>query len=216
MNIKHIILSVLSAILTISACSKEDAGPEEFRGKIDTQESVDLGLSVIWSGYNLCAAGAEKAGAYYAWGDNAEKESYLSDNYTAPAADIWENDPATALWGGTWRIPTPDELAELCDTLKCSVRFAKFKGKNGWVVTSKISGYEGTSIFFPAAGYKAGDHVNYAGEQGVYWSSRLTAAGSTHAANLFFDGNKALMNIPPKGVGGTLWCGYPLRPVRNR
>lgn len=197
-------------------CGKHDGGPDEFDGSIDTQESVDLGLSVIWSGYNLCASAAQNPGAYYAWGESGEKDSYLQDSYTAPAGNTWTDDPASTLWGGTWRIPTADELAELCDSLKCKVTYAKYKGKTGWAVTSRVPGYEGRSIFFPAAGYKAGDHCNYAGEQGVYWSANLTADGSNRAANLFFTGNKARMNIPPKGVGGTLWCGYPVRPVRNR
>ena len=41
-------------------------------------------------------------------------------------------------------------------------------GKNGYKVTSKVNG---RSIFLPAAGYRYGSSLNYAGSSGCCWSS---------------------------------------------
>lgn len=220
-------LLLVSAIMTLAiSCGKDESIPSEYRGKIESGEEADIGLSVIWSGYNLLSEGTSDAGGYIAWGESEVKDSYLKENYRFYNAEdgtyaievgsVWEDDPAATLWGDGWRIPSDAEMEELCDIEKCSVTYARYKGVKGWVVTSKVPGFEGKSIFFPAAGYKAGENTNYRGEQGVYWTSTLVEGSNARAVNLFFEHNTAKMNKPGKGVGGTIWCGYPIRPVKNR
>ena len=36
---------------------------------ISKEQSVDLGLSVNWAGWNLGASGSDETGDYFAWGE---------------------------------------------------------------------------------------------------------------------------------------------------
>ena len=100
-----------------------------------------------------------------------------------------EDDAAAVLLGGGWRMPTADELWEL--KTKCtwkpvtividSTEFFVQKLTLGYVITSNVPGYEGNSIFLPAAGFIS-DHEDYSSEGGLvsnkgyelcYWTSTL-------------------------------------------
>ena len=100
-----------------------------------------------------------------------------------------EDDAAAVLLGGGWRMPTADELWEL--KTKCtwkpvtividSTEFFVEKLTLGYVITSNVPGYEGNSIFLPAAGFIS-DHEDYSSEGGLvsnkgyelcYWTSTL-------------------------------------------
>jgi len=222
----YIILSAAALALSLTACNKQNPEFPDFKGVIATGEEVDLGLSVKWCSHNLGASAPNESGTYFAWGEKSDKREYALETYelynyntksyiTAPGGS-WTNDPATEALGVDWQIPTPEQLAELADPTKCRVTKASYKGRNGWAVTSLVSGYEGKSIFFPATGYKAITHINYEDSQAPLWSNRTEATDSTHAANLFFELNEAAVNTAPKGVGGTVWCGYPVRPVKKK
>ena len=83
-----------------------------------------------------------------------------------------EDDAARQNWGGSWRIPTKDEFKTLCDPAKFEWTYDKTR--KGFTVTSKIPGYEGNNIFFPAAGRINLKMFWDKGEKGFYWSSSLT------------------------------------------
>jgi uncharacterized protein (TIGR02145 family) len=100
-----------------------------------------------------------------------------------------EDDAATVLLGGGWRMPTADELWELktkctwtpVTTVLDSTEFFVEQRLEGCLITSNVPGYEGNSIFLPAAGFIS-DHDNYSSEGGVvsnkgsdlcYWTSTL-------------------------------------------
>ena len=103
-----------------------------------------------------------------------------------------EDDAATVLLGDGWRTPTADELWELknkCtwtrvqDTIDSSDIFTRVKF-HGYLITSNVPGYEGRSIFLPAAGYI--DEYHYpvsadpAGRTGInYWTSTLNQSMGT-------------------------------------
>lgn len=209
-------VAISLTVLAVCACDKEPgyvAPP--FIGEICTEQEVDLGLSASWSGYNVGASSPQEYGKHYAWGEIASKDIYLEDTYENPSMTILdeEHDVASLEWGYGWHMPSISNIRELMDN--CDISFVSYQGVDGWTATSRVPGYEGKTIFFPAAGYRAGENTNYQGQQCVFWSNALVSDGATHAVNAFFDGSTIKLNEPPKGIGGTLWCGYSIRPVRQ-
>ena len=145
--------------------------------------AVDLGLSVKWACCNVGAESPEGYGGYYAWGETEEKSNYYWETYKywsdrdgdgyadkSEITNIGSNisgtsyDVAHVKWGGSWRMPTLDEIKELCN--KCSWEWTSVNGVSG----QKVTGPNGNSIFLPAAGYRYGTEVYYRGSCGYYWS----------------------------------------------
>ena len=156
----------------------------------DTHEAhtwVDLGLSVKWATCNVGASSPEEYGDYFAWGETRPKPTYVEDNSTsfnmAGWGDIGGNsrcDPATANWGGDWRMPTMDEFQELLR--ECTWEWTTQNGHNGY----KVTGPNGQSIFLPAAGWRYGDDKNDVGLNGFYWSSTPDESNTDDAYYLCF------------------------------
>lgn len=90
-----------------------------------------------------------------------------------------EDDSATASWGTKWRIPTYAEMEELVDF--CTAEWVERNGVNGTLFTSKING---NSLFFPAAGYRVGDRLEYQGEGGNYWTSTVRSTSTLYGGTL--------------------------------
>ena len=175
---------------------------------INGHECVDLGLSVKWA---TCNVGAEKPsdyGDYFGWGETKPKDQYTAGNskmFERGIGDVCGNaeyDAARANWGGTWRLPTKEEIKELLE--RCE-----------WIkdVQDGISGYKirnrgtGNFIFIPAAGYRHGPSLYYAGESGYAWSSTPNESYTQSAYGLFFF----------SGYHYQYWYyrnyGFPVRPV---
>ena len=206
----------LVAISLAAACTKDTGSiAPVFNGTICTDQEVDLGLAASWAGYNVGADAPQEYGNHYAWGETASKAVYLEDTYENPSMNVLDelHDVASQEWGYGWHMPSVNDIKELIEN--CDISFVSYRGVDGWAATSRVPGYEGKTIFFPAAGYRAGENTNYQGQQCVFWSNSLVSDGATHAVNAFFDGNTLKLNEPPKGKGGTLWCGYTVRPVRQ-
>ena len=158
----------------------------ETTGKNNGHECVDLGLSVKWATCNLGASSPSDQGNYYAWGETSTKSEYTRDSYKYLGDDIGNNisgtqyDAARANWGGTWRMPTLEEIEELID--KCTWTWTTLDGHNGYLVT----GPNGKSIFLPAAGIRY-TGLDYEGFYGVYWSATSTCDSGGHLVyNLSF------------------------------
>ncbi len=155
-------------------------------GEIAGHEFVDLGLpsGLKWATCNVGATSAEDYGDYFAWGETSPKAIYTDNTYqhwndadgdgswdygeSAINSDISGNaqyDAATANWGGSWRMPTKDEIQELVDY--CEWEWTQVNGVNG----SKVIGPNGSCIFLPAAGYRYGTSLINDGINGYYWSS---------------------------------------------
>lgn len=129
-------------------------------------QAVDLGLSVKWAPFNLGAETVTDGGDYYAWGATERMNSF-SGIYNAPSMESLdlEHDAANANWGGTWMMPTYGNWSDL--TLKCAWEYQtdyQGSGMSGYLVTSKVEGYEGNSIFLPCADGLGLDAVG-----GFYW-----------------------------------------------
>ena len=167
-----------------------------------TGEAIDLGLSVKWASCNVGATAPEEYGGYYAWGETEEKSYYDWSTYkycngsyysmTKYCTDIYYgtvdnkttlepgDDVAHVKWGGSWRMPTLDELTELFN--ECTWEWTSLNGVNGYCVT----GPNGNSIFLPAASCRDGSEVSHKGYHGGYWSSSLGSYESYHACYLDF------------------------------
>lgn len=149
-------------------------------------EAVDLGLSVKWASCNVGATSPEDYGGYYAWGETEEKSDYTWNTYKywndmdgdgdvdkSEITNIGSNisgtsyDVAHVKWGGDWRMPTLDEITELCN--KCSWKLTAVNGVSG----QKVTGPNGNSIFLPAAGICYGTKVEGSGEESCFWSGSL-------------------------------------------
>ena len=152
-------------------------------------EYIDLGLSVKWATMNVGASKAEDYGGYYAWGETEPKAMYYWSTYkwcngskstltkynmdssygtvdNKMQLDL-SDDAARANWEGSWRMPTYAEWTELRE--QCTWSWTTQNGVKGYNVTSK----NGNFIFLPAAGYRSGSRLDYAGSDGYYWSSSL-------------------------------------------
>ena len=139
---------------------------------INGHEYVDLGLSVKWATCNVGAENPWDYGDYFAWGETEPKSMYGPDNsVTNEMEDISdisgdpEYDAARANWGGTWRLPTEEEITEIMDN--CTWEWTTEEEVSGY----KVTGPNGNSVFFPAAGYMFGSTLDVPGLYGYYWGS---------------------------------------------
>ena len=182
--LKNFVFMISCSGRTVSASSYANnfANANEVNG----HEYVDLGLSVKWATCNLGANKPEDYGNYYAWGETTTKYSYTESNsktYGKSMGDIAGNssyDAARANWGGKWRLPTKTEMQELID--KCTWTWTTQNGVKGY----KVTGPSGASIFLPAAGFRIGSSLYYAGSDGNYWSSTPNENYDGRACDLFF------------------------------
>ena len=121
---------------------------------------------------------AESYGGYYAWGGSQDK---VDDHDTGDNVLSGDNDTATKLWGGNWRMPTKAELEALLSN--CTVEWTQVNSVNGRKFTGK-GAYASNSVFLPAAGYCYGGDAYDQGGKGYYWSS--TPNDSYFARLLYF------------------------------
>ena len=117
-----------------------------------------------------------------------------------------EHDAAQVQWGGGWRMPTEQELQDLCN--KCDWTWTATNGVNGYVVRGR-GGYADNSIFLPAAGYGLGTSLYLAGSYGYVWSC-VPYSRSNGAGYLSFDsGNHGMDYYISR------YYGFSVRPVRG-
>ncbi len=156
-----------------------DARISDPDGYISDHGYVDLGLpsGLKWATCNVGASLPSDYCAYYQWGETEVKSSIGKDGIQADGKSISElrsagiiestgnltmsHDAARANWGGSWRMPTQEELKELQN--KCTWTWTSHGGHDGF----KVIGPNGRSIFLPA---------DSESNQGRYWSS--TPGGS--------------------------------------
>lgn len=180
-----------SAIITFTANDgsgvKATCMVEVNPGTIGTNngyEWIDLGLpsGIKWATKDVGANSYEEDGDCFAWGEtvaktgfslnsykyyDSESETYTKYNPTdgKTVLDI-EDDAAYKNWGGTWRMPTYDELKELRN--KCKWSYDNSIGRYGGYT---IIGPNKNHIFLTISCYPTGVQTyEYAG---LYWSSSL-------------------------------------------
>ena len=79
------------------------------------------------------------------------------------------DDVASAIWGGSWRMPDYDEFNELKEN--CDWFWMIIDGVKGFKVVSKVKGYEDKFIFIPSAGQRTRER--YYANEGRYWTRTL-------------------------------------------
>ncbi len=176
-------------------------------GQQGNHKYVDLGLpsGTKWATCNVGASKPEEYGDYFAWGETTTKSYYdwstyrwyngYSNKFTKYCTDsdfgtidyktelLPEDDAATANWGSGWKMPSLDQIKELCNSSYTTWEWTQLNGVNGCKVTSKSNG---NSIFLPATGYRSYDRLGDAGSYGYYWSSSLCTDYVDDAYHLVF------------------------------
>ena len=150
---------------------------------------------------------------HYRWSSSGGRATrYKGKDYTTLRP---EDDVANHLWGFDWRIPTYGEWEALSDTRNFNWSWTNNyngTGVSGMVVTSKLEGYQGNSIFLPSSDSDLLSSLNNrAGNHGFYWSSTLGTLPMNHRWD-----NAGVLYISPEGVKDTfaLRCnGQSVRPV---
>lgn len=188
---------------------------------------VDLGLSSKYATCNLGATSPEESGDYFAWGELETKSIFNTDNYLYFAKRNYkygregdcsrldptiitilnpEDDLAHLRLGGTWRLPSLTDIAELHDN--CTWRWTTRKGVKGYFISSKVEGYTDHSIFLPAAGFGLNSETINACKSCYYWTSYLYNQNALHAIATVFDQHILIRYLP-----FIRYAGLTIRPV---
>ena len=167
-------------------------------------EYVDLGLpsGLKWAKCNVGAKKETDYGDYFMWGsaepntaDDCIWATYKHGNgsYNTPTKYNTdgkttldpEDDAATQIMGGDWRMPTDNDFQELLDntTIEWVTDF-NGSGVNGMKFISKADTTK--YIFIPASGHHSGSSFYCQGSQGGIWSSSLIATSPILAWKLSF------------------------------
>ena len=123
-----------------------------------------------WASYKWCNGSSSTLTKYY-----------RNDNKTV--LDL-EDDAAQANWGGSWRMPTDAEWAELRS--ECRWRYQIINSslnKYGY----EVIGPNGNSIFLPAAGFRSSTYLNTDPDYSYYWSSSRSTDSPYKAYGLSFE-----------------------------
>lgn len=182
---------------------------KNYKGEINGHEWVDLGLpsGTKWATCNVGASSPEDCGKYYSWGETKHKIKYeemKSKTYGTHIGDISgkaEYDVARANWGGSWRMPTIDEVKELIKY--CRWEGTTINGREGVKIISKTNYHY---IFLPCAGIRINTSATHLNFKGFYWSSTPNEKTSVRAK--YFDLNKSVSDR-------FLGCGLTVRPVTD-
>lgn len=191
----------------VSLC--DDKGKVYYNLNANGHPYVDLGLpsGTLWATMNVGALKPSDYGLYFQWGDpvgytadqvGKDKQFNWSDykwylsgkddddslrlkKYTTTSAKLeLEDDAAHANMGGSWHIPTPNQIRELRDNT--TSKWTTQDGVIGRLFTSKKD--QSKSIFIPAAGYANGGIVDDYGRPGKVWSSMLSTSNVSDGENL--------------------------------
>lgn len=170
---------------------------------------VDLGImvggkKVLFATHNLGASNENEIGARIAWGElGSMEEGYLrgmkykdgeahygfdnlkyceagrfskysdNENRTLESCD----DAATVNWGSEWRMPTKNEMLALLMSEDLDHEYTR----NGMIITSKVVGYQGNSIFLPyMEGATPGIYEKNDG-YAYYWTSEVGDSETSEA-----------------------------------
>ena len=132
----------------------------------------------FWSSYQWCE-GDNLSFTKYCYDASYGYEGYTDNLSVLLPAD----DAARESLGGTWRIPTTENMSELVS--QCIWRWSTQNGVNGY----KVTGPNGNSIFLPAAGYRYLAGYLGSGTTGYYATSTLNGSNPSYALYLSFTSN---------------------------
>lgn len=117
------------------------------------------------------------------------------------------DDAAYVNLGPAWRIPSKTQFDELLNPIYTTTKRTTLNGVKGLKISSRMAGYEGNSIFLPAAGERCGSELED-NEFGLYWSRTLE--DDSFAWRLCFHFYSNIMSME----GNRRIDGASVRPVR--
>ena len=117
-----------------------------------------------------------------------------------------KHDAAHVHWGGDWRMPTRQELDDLCK--RCDWTWTTRNCINGYIVRGR-GDYIHNSIFLPAVGYGNGTSLRGTDSYGVYWSS-VPNSDNYNSWSLYFFSSDCNTNY-----SFYRFYGRPIRPVQG-
>ena len=193
-------------------------------------EFVDLGLpsGTKWATCNVGATTPEGFGDYFAWGETEPNTIYdwttykycdgsgsritkyaTGYSYSNAPDGLTElemtDDAAYINWGGSWRIPTEEEMTELINN--CNWTWVTQNGISGYKVTSTVNG---NSIFLPATNAIGDGYVSNQ-EYAYYWTNSIRSIVNNSANALYY-----INAYPPSSTGNLTRCsGASVRAVCN-
>lgn len=172
MSLKDVCILICIIFLVLVGCSS----PKSSHRTVNDHTYVDLKLpsGTLWSTCNIGANNPWEIGNHFLWGETKPIEEKKSSGYLWGQRGNYikygevdnkmildkEDDAASVLWGGKWRMPTNEELEELKKYCLClTVRNYKRTGVGGQIFISKRNGKK---IFLPVDGLF-----------GNYWTASL-------------------------------------------
>ncbi len=196
-------------------------GPYWAETNIGAEEPWEYGYYFWWGdtvGYKQNKAWVASDGSSSNFSFNSSNTPTFNKSIATLKSEGWittdnvlmpEHDAAHVQWGGNWRMPTMQELADLND--KCDWTWTTMNGVNGYVVRGK-GAYASASIFLPAAGNGDGTSFYRAGSNGSYWSSvpRSDSNGDAWYLNFYLSGH----NTSVYGANRR-YNGQSVRPVQG-
>lgn len=219
---KTFLFLLCGVIAVIAGCSSSSTANEEeqknlYDGVINKHPYVDLGLSVLWSPFNVGAESEGDCGQYFAWGEvDTTKVEFTMENsityqklYAREMQGNIDHDAARFYWRQTWRQPTKEEFAELVE--KCKWSKDTVDNRMGYTV----EGPNGKTIFLPACGRKFVDFAapDSCCDEGYYWSGSHTRGrlGKESAFAMTFGvADTVVIEEVPRYIG------FCIRPVSDK
>ena len=117
------------------------------------------------------------------------------------------HDAAQVHWGGEWRMPTNQELKDLCK--KCDWTWTNVNGVDGYTVRGR-GDYASGSIFLPSAGFGHETLLGHVGSTGAYWASvPHSDFSNSEAWDLGFNSGRHSVSYYYR------YFGQPIRPVQG-
>ena len=197
-------------------------------------EAVDLGLSVKWASCNLYSSLLDLKRTALAWGETSIKSRYDWASYqwcqgsgttltrycndAGKGADGYtdqrlildpEDDAASVVWGGGWRMPTIDEWNELKDAPHLFWDYVIRDGIEYFYVYSRLTG---NSIYLPLM-------PGYLVPSAYFWSSSLNEPDCSQAWAIGIyrlsngDGSFEVRRFA--GPAERYRCDFMIRPVKE-
>lgn len=202
---EYVDLSLPSGILW-ATCNVGAGSPEGF-GDYFAWGETEPKTTYSWNTYKYRNSNT----AFDVWQNNYNLTKYCSyyDNGYQGFTDSLtvlqpDDDAATVVWGGGWRMPTKEEWEELYQNT--TRIWATQNGVKGCLFKTD----NGKGLFLPSAGYYWGDELCDIDDTpyGFYWSSSLCVNNPAGAWYFSFSSGHSTMINHERSVG------YTIRPVR--
>ena len=144
---------------------------------VGARKPSDYGLYFQWGdtvGYTADQVGTGSGQKKFSWADykwSIDGSDSNFSKYTTTGATLeLEDDAAHVNMGGSWHMPSPDQIEELIDNTTTA-----WTTSNGTGMTFTSTKDTSKSIFIPAAGYAWDGSLDNSGSYGSVWSSMLSA-----------------------------------------